>query len=258
MSMRRPEDLLNLAIAACEAAGRVINASPVVTAEVKGPGNWVSATDRGAEDAALAILRAGTPDIPVLAEESGGFGADRLWVVDPLDGTTNFLRGFPMVGVSIALLDNGEPRIGVVSAPKLGERWQAVRGGGAHDLRGRRLDIASGPGRGVTATGFPFRLPERRDAYLRVMNRALGEFEDLRRPGAASLDLAYVAAGTWSGFFEVGLAVWDIAAGVLLVREAGGVATDWAGNASALFDSGDILAGNPAWHELMLGLAASP
>ncbi|MGI8846984.1 MAG: inositol monophosphatase family protein [Candidatus Dormibacteria bacterium] len=256
--MEREGDLLNLAVAACEAAGRVITASRpgTVTAEVKGHGDWVTAVDREAEAAALAILRAGTPDIPILAEESGGVRADRLWVVDPLDGTTNFVRGFPMVGVSIALLSEGEPYIGVVGAPQLGERWQAVRGGGAHDVRGRRLNIQEGAARGVTATGFPFRLPQRRDAYLRVMNRTLAEMEDLRRPGAASLDLAYVAAGSWSGFFELGLALWDIAAGALLVREAGGTVTDWSGDPRAVLESGDILAGNPAWHALMQDLCS--
>ena len=256
--MRQDTDLLNLALAAALAAGREITAARrgTVVAEVKGEGDWVSAVDRGAEQAALAILRAATPEIPVLAEESGGERGDRFWVIDPLDGTTNFLRGFPAVGVSVALMEAGQPRVGVITAPFLGERWTAIRGEGAHDGRGRRLDISTGAAGGVTATGFPFRRPEARPRYLDVFGAALDAFEDLRRAGAASLDLAYSAAGTWSGFFELGLALWDIAAGALLVREAGGVVTDWKGDDSALFDSGDILAGAPAWHERMLEIVA--
>jgi myo-inositol-1(or 4)-monophosphatase len=207
--VRRPTDLLNLAIAAAEAAGRVITAArqsgTAVPAESKGPNDWVTSVDRDAEAAALAILGMATPEIPLLGEESGGEGGERCWVVDPVDGTTNFVRGFPMVGVSVALMEAGEPTVGVVNAPEIGQRWTARRGAGAFDRRGRRLDISKGPGGGVTATGFPFRHPEWHDRYLRVMKAALAEFEDLRRPGAASLDLAYSAAGTWSGFFELGL-----------------------------------------------------
>ena len=252
-------DHLSIAIGAAEAAGRVISAARrrlvgPVAAESKGQGDWVTAVDREAEAAALAILTTATPDIPVLAEETGGSRGERYWVVDPLDGTTNFVRGFPMVGVSIALVVDGEPHVGVVSAPLLGERWSGRRGEGAVDRSGRLLDIRAMPAGGVTATGFPFRNPERRASYLRVMTRALDRFEDLRRPGAASLDLAYSAAGVWCGFFELNLASWDVAAGALLVREAGGVVTDWSGDPTAWLLSGDIVAGAPAWHERMLSL----
>jgi myo-inositol-1(or 4)-monophosphatase len=129
-----------------------------------------------------------------------------------------------------------------------------MRGAGAFDRAGRRLSLIDSPAAGVTATGFPFRHPEWHARYLAVMNAALGEFEDLRRVGAASLDLAYCAAGVWSGFFELGLGLWDIAAGALLVREAGGVVTDWTGDETAVFRSGDILAGGPLWHQRMLQL----
>jgi len=255
---RRPADLLHLAIAAAEAGGRVITAAradgrPAIP-ESKGRGDWVTSVDREAEAAATSILRMATPEIPILAEEEGGERAERQWVVDPLDGTTNFVLGFPMVGVSVALVEAEQPTVGVVSAPELGARWSAVRGEGAFDRRGRRLDLRASPAAGVTATGFPFRHPEWQPRYLAVMTASLGEFEDLRRAGAASLDLAYCAAGVWSGFFELGLGLWDIAAGALLVREAGGVVTDWDGDESRVFRSGDILAGAPAWHERMLGL----
>jgi myo-inositol-1(or 4)-monophosphatase len=256
--LRRPADLLHLATAAAEAGGRVITTARAAgrraIPESKGRGDWVTSVDREAETAATSILRMATPEIPILAEESGGTRAERFWVVDPLDGTTNFVLGFPMVGVSVALVEAGQPTVGVVSAPELGARWVAVRGEGAFDRSGRRLDLRAGPAAGVTATGFPFRHPEWHPRYLAVMNAALGEFEDLRRVGAASLDLAYCASGVWSGFFELGLGLWDIAAGALLVREAGGVVTDWDGDEDAVFRSGDILAGGPGWHRRMLEL----
>ncbi|HZB98174.1 MAG TPA: inositol monophosphatase family protein, partial [Candidatus Sulfotelmatobacter sp.] len=222
------------------------------TVETKGFGDYVTAVDHAAEDAAVAVVTERTPDIPVLAEERGGSLAERVWVIDPVDGTTNFVRRFPMVGVSAAVLQDGVPVAGAVAAPFLGETWSAARGGGARDKKGRPLAIASSEGKGVVATGFPFRNPANLSRYLPVMNTALDEFEDLRRPGAASLDLAYVAAGVWDGFFELGLAVWDIAAGALLILEAGGVVTDWEGDRLEVYTSGDILAGAPAWHETML------
>ena len=180
-----------------------------------------------------------------------------MWVIDPVDGTTNFLRGFPVVGVSVALVEDGRPVVGAVVAPLLGEAWSAAEGLGATDRAGRRLMVSTHPGAGVVATGFPFRRKERLPRYLPVMTRALRRFEDLRRAGAASLDLAYVSSGAFDGFFELGLGLWDIAAGALLVREAGGVVTDWSGDRDGVFVSGDILAGTPGWHEVMLEIVAA-
>ena len=256
--MRSPRDLCTLALAAAQAGGDVIrssrrNAAPLLT-ERKGVGDYVTAVDRAAEAAAIAVLRDAEPHIDVLAEEGGGEISSRMWVIDPLDGTTNFLRGFPEVGVSIALVEDGVPTVGVVSAPLTGGTWSAIAGAGAFDAAGRRLDISASPGDGVTATGFPFRRTELRSRYLPVFTAALQTFEDLRRAGAASLDLAYSAAGVWDGFFELNLALWDIAAGSLLVREAGGRVTDWEGDATAVYRSGNILAGAPAWHERMLSI----
>jgi myo-inositol-1(or 4)-monophosphatase len=256
--MRSHRDLCTLAMAAAQAAGDVIrvsrrDAAPLQT-ELKGAGDYVTAVDRAAEATAVALLRAAEPSIDVLAEERGGEVSRRMWVIDPLDGTTNFLRGFPEVGVSIALVEDGVPTVGVVAAPLTGGQWSAVVGGGAFDAAGRRLRIGDAPGAGVVATGFPFRRPENRARYLAVLTAAMDTFEDLRRPGAASLDLAYTAAGVWDGFFELNLALWDIAAGSLLVREAGGVVSDWDGDEAAVFASGDILAGTPAWHERMLSI----
>ncbi len=259
--MRQRETLRELAIAAATAAGRLVaraHAHPgALTAEVKSPGDYVTEVDRAAEQAAISVLREGAPDIAILAEESGGTRHDRMWVIDPVDGTTNFLRGFPVVGVSIALVEDGRPVVGAVNAPLLGEAWSAAEGQGASDREGRPLSVSTHAGAGVVATGFPFRRKDRLPGYLRVMTAALQRFEDLRRAGAASLDLAYVGAGVFDGYFELGLGLWDIAAGALIVREAGGVVTDWRGDPDAVFVSGDILAGTPSWHEVMREIVAA-
>jgi myo-inositol-1(or 4)-monophosphatase len=259
--VRQRETLRELAVAAASAAGALVaeaHARPgSLTAEIKSPGDYVTEVDRAAERAAIRVLREGAPDIAILAEESGGTRHERMWVIDPLDGTTNFVRGFPVVGVSVALMEEGRPVVGAVIAPLIGAAWSAALGQGAVDAGGRRLSVSTHPGSGVVATGFPFRRKDRLPRYLPVMSAALQRFEDLRRAGAASLDLAYVGAGVFDGFFELGLGLWDIAAGALLVREAGGVVTDWAGDPDAVFVSGDILAGTPAWHETMLDIVAA-
>jgi myo-inositol-1(or 4)-monophosphatase len=262
--MRPLGELRDLAVRAAEAAGEVItgwrDGRLALDTETKGLGDYVTAADRAAEAAALEVLAAGAPEIGVLAEESAtapaGDGAGPLWAVDPIDGTTNFLRGFPVVGVSVGLLVDGMPAAGAVSAPFLGDLWSGARGLGAHDRHGRRLRV-KGDGRGVVATGFPFRRPENRDRYLPVFEATLAEVEDLRRAGAASLDLAYTAQGAFDGYFELGLSLWDLAAGSLLVLEAGGVVTDWDGDPRGVYRRGDVLAGTPAWHERMLDLVRS-
>ena len=259
--MQQRETLRDLAVQAASTAGALVAAAHArpgsLTAEVKSPGDYVTEVDRAAEQAAIRVLRDGAPDIAILAEESGGTRHDRMWVIDPVDGTTNFVRGFPVVGVSVALMEDGRPVVGAVVAPLLGDAWSAAEGLGAWDSSGRRLAVSTHPGAGVVATGFPFRRKERLPRYLPVMTEALRRFEDLRRAGAASLDLAYVAAGAFDGYFELGLGLWDIAAGALLVREAGGVVSDWHGDHDAVFASGDILAGAPAWHEAMLEIVAA-
>ncbi len=254
-----PQDLEELADLACRAArrgGRVVRSGRARRAERKGAGDYVTEVDRASEAAVGRMLSRATPGIPVRGEEGG----ERYWLVDPLDGTTNFLHGFPAVGVSVALVEAGRPVVGAVHAPFLGETYVAVRGRGAR-LRRRGqpplpLRVSDrAPGEAVVGTGFPFRRKEILPRYLRMFSAALGRFEDLRRPGAASLDLAWVAAGVFDGFFELALAPWDVAAGGLLVEEAGGVVTDWAGGPGYL--SGDILAGPPAVHRALLELARS-
>jgi len=258
------DELRDIAVQAVRAAGSVAvdwrERDRALNTETKGRGDYVTAADHAAEEAALRVLRAGAAQIPVLAEESAAEARSTeglAWAVDPIDGTTNFLRGFPVVGVSVGLVEDGLPLVGAVASPFTGELWSGARGRGAHDHRGRRLQVAGGDGRGVVATGFPFRRPGNRERYLAAFLAAFGAVEDLRRPGAASLDLAYAATGAFDGFFELGLSLWDIAAGSLLVLEAGGVVTDWAGDPRAVYRSGDILAGSPAWHERMLGLVSA-
>lgn len=221
--------------------------------DAKGAGDYVTEVDHAAEEAIERLLAWETPDIPVIGEEHGGREADRYWLVDPVDGTTNFVHGHPVVGVSVALLVEGRPEAGAVHAPFLDTTFTAARGHGANQ-DGRPFRVSSRhPAEAVVGTGFPFRQKERLPRYERVLHAALERFEDLRRPGVASLDLAWTAAGVFDGFFELGLSPWDVAAGALLIEEAGGVVTDWSGGPDYL--AGDILAGPPAVHEVLLELA---
>ncbi len=220
----------------------------------KAPGDWVSDVDTASENAVREALAAECPDIAFFGEESGGERASLGWLVDPLDGTANFLHGLPAVGVSIGLVRDGRPIVGVVHAPLLGDTYCASLGGGAW-RNGEPLSVSTrAPHEAIPATGFPFRHKEWIDGYLAVYREAYGIVEDLRRVGAASLDLAWSAAGVFDGFFELGLGPWDVAAGALLVREAGGVVTDWVGDPDEWLVSGNILAGPPAVHEALLAI----
>lgn len=229
---------------------------PGSTFDVKGAGDYVTAFDRQSEAAILEVLARESPGVAVLAEEGGGTRAATMWAVDPLDGTTNFTRGLPVVAVSVALLDAGAPLVGVVIAPFLKLEFAVARGNGA-TLNGDRLPSLRtiDPSRAVVATGFPFRNKQRMPRYRPVIEGALMHFEDLRRAGAAALDLAWTASGTFDGYFELGLNTWDLAAGAALVNEVGGRVSDWSGGDGWL-ESGNILAGAPAVHELLLELAA--
>ncbi|HXF73912.1 MAG TPA: inositol monophosphatase family protein [Actinomycetota bacterium] len=252
------DELAELAERAAHLGGRVVRSRRAGRPERKGAGDYVTEVDRASEAAIARALSRATPGIPVRGEEGGGAGGERYWLVDPLDGTTNFLHGFPAVGVSVALVEDGRPLVGVVHAPFLGETYVGVRGrGAALRRRGqppRPLRVSDrAPREAVVGTGFPFRRKAILPRYLRMFAAALERFEDLRRPGAASLDLAWVAAGVFDGFFELALSPWDVAAGGLLVEEAGGLVTDWAGGPGYL--SGDILAGPPAVHRTLLELA---
>jgi myo-inositol-1(or 4)-monophosphatase len=205
-----------------------------------------------------ATLIAGAPELPVFGEEEGGERAAVGWLVDPLDGTANFVHRFPVVGVSIALVAEQAPLVGVVHAPMLHETYWATAGGGAW-RDGEALSVSDrSPSAAICATGFPFRAKrERLSEYVPVFERALTSFEDLRRAGSASLDLAWTAAGVYDGYFEQALGPWDVAAGALLVREAGGVVTDWHGDPDAWLQTGDVLAAPPAIHEHLRRIAGS-
>jgi myo-inositol-1(or 4)-monophosphatase len=249
--------LLRSAEDAASAGGAIVAAhfGSTGNAREKAPGDWVSDVDTGSEQAVRDSLERDWPSLPVFGEEGGGARGDVGWLVDPLDGTANFLHGFPAVGVSVALVEHGVPVVGVVHAPLLGVTYTAYRGGGAFS-NGEQMAVSGrDPERAICATGFPFRAKaDRLDEYLPVFEAALRRFEDLRRAGSASLDLAWTAAGVFDGYFEQALGPWDVAAGALLVREAGGVVTDWSGDDRAWLASGDIAAGSPAVHAVLLEL----
>jgi len=252
--------LLGAARSAAHTGGAIVRDAfgAARNAVAKAPGDWVSDTDTASERAVRAALLAAAPDIPVVGEEEGGDRTALGWLVDPLDGTANFLHRFPVVGVSIALVEDGVPIVAVVDAPLLGDTYTARRGGGAW-CNDERLEISDrAVDEAIVATGFPFRKKrERLDEYFPVFERALRTFEDLRRAGAAALDLAWCAAGVFDGYFEQALGPWDVAAGALLVREAGGVVTDWKGDDAAWLESGDVVAGPPTVHERLLDLIAA-
>jgi myo-inositol-1(or 4)-monophosphatase len=245
---------------------------PGAVAELKGAGDYVTASDHDSQAAILEVLTRESPGIPILAEEEGGTRAFRgprevsaqpptsggktMWAVDPLDGTTNFTRGFPTVAVSVALLEEGLPAVGVVLAPFLHLEFTMARGGGAF-LDGERLPRhrVVDPSGAIVATGFPFRNKSLLPRYLGVMENALRRFEDLRRAGSAALDLAWTASGTFDGFFELALSTWDVAAGAGIVLEAGGVVTDWSGG-DTWIETGNLIAGSPAVHRALLEIAS--
>jgi myo-inositol-1(or 4)-monophosphatase len=225
----------------------------------KGPGDWVSDADMSSEHAIRDLLHDAAPELAFFGEETGGDRAEVGWFVDPLDGTANFVHGFPVVGVSVALVAEGRPVVGVVHAPMLGRVYAASLGGGA-TCNGEPMRVSTrDPQEAICATGFPFRSKrDRLPEYFPVFERALLTFEDLRRAGSASLDLSWTAAGVYDGYFEQALGTWDVAAGALLVREAGGVVTDWQGDDRAWLQSGDIVAGPGPVHERMLEVIAGP
>jgi myo-inositol-1(or 4)-monophosphatase len=250
--------LLRTAEIAARAGGAVVaeRFGAIGDAHQKAPGDYVSEADTTSEATVREALEHHAPGLPFFGEESGGARGDVGWFVDPLDGTANFLHGFPAVGVSVALVGDGVPVVGVVHAPMLGATYAAHEGGGAF-CNGVPIHVSTrDPSHAICATGFPFRAKAQRlDGYLPMFEAALRRFEDLRRAGSASLDLAWTAAGVFDGYFEQALGTWDVAAGAVLVREAGGVVTDWSGDEQAWLTSGDIVAGPPAIHAALLELA---
>ena len=242
--------MLHTAVRSVREGGRVIlmyfNQLDRLEYSSKGRNDFVSQADIEAERAVLDVLTHAYPEHGVLAEESGlQEGSEYTWVIDPLDGTTNFLHGFPMFAVSVAAMRNGVLEHGVVYDPLRDEMFTASRGEGAQ-LNGKRLRVSST--RQLTpallGTGFPFRDLSIMEPWMRSFQSLVPKTAGIRRAGAAALDLAYVAAGRLDGFWEFGLKPWDMAAGALLIREAGGLVSDVSGE-QGFIESGNLFAATP-------------
>lgn len=249
--------MLNIAVKAARAAGRLIlrhiDRVDALTIRTKERNDFVSEVDQLAEQEIIRIIRRAYPDHGFLAEESGSQGGDDYqWVIDPLDGTTNFLHGFPQFAVSIALKHRGRLEQALVYDPLKEELFTASRGAGAQ-LNNRRLRVTPLPGLegALLGTGIPFRSHQDLDRYLETMRVLLPGTAGVRRAGSAALDLAYVAAGRLDGFWEFALHEWDMAAGVLLILEAGGLVAEPDGGSNYL-RSGDVVAGSPKVVKAML------
>jgi myo-inositol-1(or 4)-monophosphatase len=249
--------MLNTAVKAARRAGNLIHRAADkidhLTVTKKSHSDYVSEVDRAAEQAIIETLLDAYPGHAILAEESGAQGeSEFVWIIDPLDGTTNFLHGVPQYAVSIALMQNGVLTQSVIYDPTKNDLFTATRGRGAflNDRRirvSKRIHLADA----LIGTGFPYTRFEHEDAYFGIFRELMHKTSGLRRPGAASLDLAWTAAGRFDGFYETGLKPWDIAAGCLLITEAGGMVSDLAGG-DGFLKSGHICAGSPLIHEQML------
>jgi len=251
--MRQP--LVNIGIQAATRAGAVItryaNRLDQLSVQEKEGHDFVTEVDRAAEKEILHVLQRAYPNIPVVTEEAGTVGGDDKllregthWIVDPLDGTTNFIHGVPHYSISLAYQEHGELHHGVIFDPVRNELFSASRGGGAYCNETRmRISERRHFDQCLLATGFPFKRRQRRDRYMAIFGSMFDAVADMRRAGSAALDLAYVAAGRLDGFWEMGLSSWDIAAGALLVREAGGTVCDFTGGKDFL-DTGDVIAGS--------------
>lgn len=245
--------MLNIAVKAARAAGAIINRAAldleVLKVGTKGPNDFVSEVDRAAEQVIIETLLDAYPGHGILAEESGReHGAKHsefVWIIDPLDGTTNFLHGFPVYAVSIALAHRGAVQQAVVYDPTRNDLFFASKGRGAF-LNDRRLRVSKRTrlADSLIGTGFPFRRGDNFKRYVKMFEEVMQASAGLRRPGAAALDLCYVAAGYYDGFFETGLSPWDVAAGSLIVTEAGGLIGNFTGEADFLYQR-EIVAGNP-------------
>jgi myo-inositol-1(or 4)-monophosphatase len=254
--------ILTVATKAAREAGRIINkASNDVNAlkvQSKDFNDFVSEVDHAAEQAIIDTLKYAYPDHGFLGEESGKSNAEaeNIWIIDPLDGTTNFLHNFPVYCVSIALQQKGVLTQAVIYDPVRNDLFTATKGRGAF-LNDKRIRVAnrSKLQASLIATGFPFRDFTHLDTYLAMLKDMIKSTTGIRRPGSAALDLAYMAAGYTDGFFEIGLSSWDVAAGGLIVQEAGGMVGDFEGNESWL-DTGNIVAANPKIFAQMLQLLA--
>jgi myo-inositol-1(or 4)-monophosphatase len=246
---------------ACELLKRHFDASgggegSGVAIQKKSDHSWVSEVDRKSEEIIKTVLSNSFPNDPIMGEEqglqsSGGDSGGRLWVVDPLDGTTNYLRGFPFFATSIALSIDGLPVVGLVEAPALGWRFEAVQGAGAF-LNGRPIHVSATQSLedSLLATGFFFTNFPVLDEGISIFRNLVPKTAGIRRAGAAALDLCLVAKGVFDGFWEKGIKAWDLAAGAIIVQEAGGVVTKYDGS-KMFIDSGEIFAVTPGLEKLL-------
>lgn len=251
--------LLNTAIKAARKAGTIIlrHADHVdrLNIESKGRNDFVSEVDRLAEDEIIRTIRSAYPDHAIMAEESGDLaGSKYKWIIDPLDGTTNFLHGYPQFSVSIAVSDDDKLDQAVVFDPLRNELFVASRGKGAQ-LNDRRIRVskASSLESALLGTGFPFKDFDKLDTWIETFRILLPETSGVRRAGSAALDLAHVACGRLDGFWEFGLKPWDMAAGCLLIQEAGGIVTGF-DKSDDYLESGNVVAGTPKIYEHMIKL----
>ena len=254
--------MINVAVRAAREAGKIINRASLdldlLRVSEKSANDFVTEVDRASEQAIIEILLKAYPQHGILGEETGSThgraDSEYQWIIDPLDGTTNFIHGLPVYAVSIALAHNGVVQHGVVYDPSRDELFTASRGGGAFlDNRRLRVSRRTRIEDSLIGTGFPFRRGDDLDTYLEMFKKISLRCVGLRRPGAAALDLAYVAAGRYDGFFEVGLKPWDVAAGSLLVTEAGGMVGNFTGEADFL-QRGEVIAANPRVYAQMVSL----
>lgn len=245
------DPILNIAIEAARAAGTVIvramKRMDMVEITEKAPNDFVTETDTKVEQTIIRVIKKAYPSHGIIAEESGDVeGDDYQWIIDPIDGTRNFIHGFPHFAVSIAVMHKGTLQHGVIYDPCKQELFTATRGKGAQ-LNDRRIRVSSCKKieQGLFGTGFAYRHKDKENPVpIKILESILPMSGDIRRAGAATLDLAYVACGRLDGFWELGLKIWDVAAGILLVKEAGGIICDPHGGESYL-KSGDIVATNP-------------
>ena len=255
---------LNIAVKAARRAGQIINRASndldLIQVTTKQPNDFVTEVDKAAEAAIIDTLRDAYPEYRILAEESGssagkgGGDSEYQWIIDPLDGTTNFIHGMPQYAVSIALAKAGVIEQAVIFDPNRNELFTASKGGGAF-LNERRIRVSrrNKLQDSLIGTGFPYRMFDHIDTYMAIFKELAQKTAGQRRPGAASLDLAYVACGRFDGFWEFGLSPWDMAAGALLISEAGGLVSDMRGEASYL-ETGNLIAGTPKVFAPLLNL----
>ncbi len=255
--------MINTAVKAARRAATIINRASFDLDQIrvshKGPNDFVSEVDHAAEQAIIDVLRQAYPDHAILAEESGASSNlhdenENVWIIDPLDGTTNFIHGFPQYAVSIALQQRGQITQAVVYDPTRNELFTATKGVGAF-LNEKRIRVAKRDklADSLIGTGFPYSDLSGLDEYLKMFKAMTEKTAGLRRPGSAALDLAYVAAGRLDGFFEKKLKPWDMAAGALLVSEAGGIISDFTGEGHHM-TKGDVIAGSPKIFAQMLNV----